>query len=313
MKIFTLEDYNQIIFDGFSYQLPEPVSVAIKSLSKEIDTFAPQGAAVVEDKTKRHFQSANKKSRVKRNDSYEDWNAVRSFKTTVIEKKEGAEKIANDIRACLNKISSKNYDNQKDEIIKLVREVSQFEESDVRSIAIAIYDIASNNKFNSLIYANLYKELSATFSELAEPFEEFLSAYNDNISKIIHADPNDDYDKYCEYIKTNDRRHALSTFLSNLVKIDYLSKDRIIDVILNSQNTILDYVDKDNKTNEVDEITENLSIFVSILRDELKGCAGWTKIIENINKCAQMKAKEKKSLSSRSVFKYMDILDTVNK
>jgi hypothetical protein len=313
MKIFTLEDYNQIIFDGFSYQLPGGVSTVIKSLAKEVDAFAPQGAAVVEDKTKKAFHTANKKSRVKRNDSYEDWNAVRSFKSTVIEKKEGSEKIANDIRACLNKISSKNYDSQKDEIIKLVQEVSQFEESDVRSIATAIYDIASNNKFNSLIYANLYKELSAAFSELAEPFEEFLDSYKENVSKINHADPNDDYDKYCEYIKANDKRRAISTFLSNLVKIDYLSKERIIDVILNSQNIILDYVDTENKTNEVDEITENLSIFVSILRDDLKGSAGWTKIIENINKCAQMKAKEKKSLSSRSVFKYMDILDTVNK
>jgi hypothetical protein len=313
MKIFTLEDYNQIIFDGFSYQLPGTISLIVQSLTKEVETFAPQGSVVTEDKTKRPFNSVNKKSRVRRNDSHEDWNAGRSFKSTVIEKKEGSDKIANDIRACLNKISSKNYDNQKVEIIKLVEELSQMDKSDTRSVALAIYDIASNNKFNSLIYANLYKELSTAFSELAEPFDEFLDSYKENVSKINHADPNDDYDKYCEYIKANDKRRAISTFLSNLVKIDYLSKDRIIDVILNSQNIILDSVDTENKTNEVDEITENLSIFVSILRDDLKGHPDWIKIIDNINKCAQMKAKDKKSLSSRSVFKYMDILENINK
>jgi len=316
MKIFTLEDYNQIIFDGFSYQLPEPVSLIITSLTKEIDTFAPLPlvSSINEDKSKKGFQSANgKKPRVKRNESYEDWNAVRSFKSTVIEKKEGIEKLMNDIRACLNKISNKNYDNQKEEIIKLVQEISQYNEVDICSVALAIYDIASNNKFNSLIYANLYKEIIAVYPKLIEPFEEFVTSYNESLIHINHADPNTDYDKYCEYIKTNDRRKAAATYLSNLVKINYLSKERIIDVILNSQTIIMEYVELENKTNEVDEITENLSIFVTILKDDLKEVKGWDRIIDNINVCSKMKTKEKKSLSSRSVFKYMDILDTINK
>lgn len=314
MKIFTLEDYNQIIFDGFSYQLPVDVFAVITALSKEVESFAPASASVSEDKTKRGFQSTNnKKPRVRRNDSNEDWNAIRSFKSTVIEKKEGTEKTLNDIRACLNKISSKNYDSQKEQIIVLIKEIAQQCEdaSQVQSVSASIYDIASNNKFNSVVYANLYKELVSQFNELGEPFEEFVALYSDSITKIGYADPNEDYDRYCEYIKLNDRRKSISTFLSNLLKIGFVNKERIIDIILNSQNLINEFVDSENKTNDVDEITENVSIFITLLRDDLRDEPGWTKITENIIKCSQLKAKEKKSLSSRTVFKYMDIVKTV--
>ena len=80
---------------------------------------------------------------------------------------------------------------------------------------------------------------------------------------------------------------------------------------MNSQNLINEYVDSENKTNDVDEITENVSIFITLLRDDLRDEPGWIKITENIIKCSQLKAKEKKSLSSRTVFKYMDIVKTV--
>jgi len=310
MKIFTLDQYNEIIFEGFSSKLPATTISIIEALIKEVDSVSPP---VPSQPEKKPVFAPNKKHRGRRNDSHEDWNAVRNFKTTVIEKKEGLEKTLNDMRACLNKISAKNYDGQKDQIISLIEDIKSHTDNEIGSVAQSIYEIASNNKFNSLIYAGLYKELVSAFPELVCPFDAFVSSFVDSIIKISSVDPNTDYDKYCEYNKLNDRRKAISTFLSNLVKVEYLSYNRLIDIVVGLQNTILESIDIENKSNEVDEITENVYIFITMLHSDLKSHQEWDKVIENVHKCASMKAKDKKSLSSRAVFKYMDIVDMINK
>jgi hypothetical protein len=45
------------------------------------------------------------------------------FKATVIEKKDGIEKLINDIKVALNKISAKNYDQQKDSVIQTIQTI----------------------------------------------------------------------------------------------------------------------------------------------------------------------------------------------
>jgi len=310
MKIYNLEDYNQIIFEGFSYQLPESTLALITELKKEIDTFAP-APAPADDKLKRGFHFGGKKIKNRRNESAEDWNALKSFKSTVMDKKEGADKILNDIRACLNKISGKNYDSQKEGITKHIEDLFEENEDELHKVANALFDVAGNNKFNSLIYANLFKELSERFPKLWENFDAFLTSYKQSISSINYADPNSDYDKYCENNKSNDRRKAISTYLSNLNMIGFIKNDITVEIVMYLLKHINEYIDSENKTNEVEEITENLYLFITLLNNHLKNEAQWALVIENIETIAKMKSKEKKSLSSRAVFKYMDILDAL--
>uniref|UniRef100_A0A6C0B6W5 MIF4G domain-containing protein n=1 Tax=viral metagenome TaxID=1070528 RepID=A0A6C0B6W5_9ZZZZ len=308
MKIYNLEDYNQIIFEGFSYQLPESILTVVNDLRKEIELFAPLSSVQVDDKLKRGFQFGGKKIKNRKNENAEDWNTVKSFKTTVIDKKEGVDKILNDIRACLNKISSKNYESQKECIFKHMEELLPI---DIQKVSNALFDVAGNNKFNSIIYANLLKEMVDLFPNLSEHFDLFLMSYKQSISSIIYADPNSDYDKYCENNKLNDRRKAISTYLSNLNIIGFIDNTVVIEVVTYLLQYINEYIDSENKTNEVEEITENLYLFITLLNNHLKNEDKWYLVIENIENIAKMKSKEKKSLSSRAVFKYMDILDAL--
>uniref|UniRef100_A0A6C0B2Q0 MIF4G domain-containing protein n=1 Tax=viral metagenome TaxID=1070528 RepID=A0A6C0B2Q0_9ZZZZ len=314
MKIYNLEDYNQIIFEGFSYQLPESILTVINKLRKEVEAFAPLSTSSVlpnDDKSKKGFHFGGKKTKNRKNDGVEDWNAIKSFKTTVIDKKEGVDKILNDIRACLNKISSKNYDSQKEGILKHIEELLVENEDEINKVSRALFDVAGNNKFNSLIYANLLKELSELYPKLSEHFRDLLILYKESISTINYADPNSDYDKYCENNKLNDRRKAISTYLSNLNIIGFISNIIIIEIVNCLLQHINEYIETENKTNEVEEITENLYLFIILLNDHLKHEIEWKVIINNIENIAKMKSKEKKSLSSRAVFKYMDILDVL--
>jgi hypothetical protein len=64
--------------------------------------------------------------------------------------------------------------------------------------------------------------------------------------------------------------------------------------------------------NEVEEITQNIFLLVSQSHSHLKSMVEWNDVIENIRVLSLMKAKDKASLSSRSIFKYMDIMDKIN-
>jgi len=315
MKLYKLDDYNQITFDGILIKLPDRSIDIIKNLTKEIEIISPSSLQLQVSSDDRSRKSSlfnnNKRGKNRKNETFEDLSAIRNFKTTVIEKKEGTEKVINDIRTSLNKISSKNYEKQRDVLVSLIKEAGFEEKDEMEKIANSIYDVASNNKFNSIIYANLFKELATHFIELNEFVELFIERYNSSIDAMYYVDQNSDYDKYCEYNKSNDKRKALSNFLSNMTIIDFVSKDKIMFVILNLLKLIDHYVEEEGKTNEVDEITENVFIFITTLNNYFHDYLEWQIVIETVYRFSKMKSKEKKSLSSRAVFKYMDLLDAI--
>ena len=123
IKYYSLNDFNTILFDNMEYTLPDTILSIIGQLSKQfIDTpvittsttspysnrandaagFHNARGANAMMKKKKYSNGNNVQKEV----TNESWEHLRSFKTTKIEKKEGNEKIMNDIRICLNKICS---------------------------------------------------------------------------------------------------------------------------------------------------------------------------------------------------------------
>jgi len=343
---YQLDDYNKIIFDGLYGDLSIGVMQIIKVLTEEINKASAQAPVMPtntyqkpNDKYKKPMQSNNtnylKRTKVNKPVNDADWQTLRvPFKTTQIDKKEGIEKSINDIRICLNKISNKNYEAQRDVILELLKNIiinnKEEEESDdeeeeeeedskikadeeITKVATAIFDIASNNKFFSEIYADLYKDLIQSYRVFNDIIASFIKKYKDSIYDIHYVDPNLEYDKFCEYNKKNDRRKALSAFITNLMKKDIINKPIIIDIIVLFQELVFTYIDEPNKMNEVEEITEIIFILVTSAFNSCNSLVEWNKVMENIVTCSQLKAKERVSISSRAIFKYMDIIDTCKK
>jgi len=322
---YNLNDFNNILFDDFQYKLSNDVYDIIKDLTTKL------GVSTEKEKEKKpDFQ----KPRNKRNStlytqdakSEEAWTQLRSFKSTVVEKKtEGVEKTMNDIRSCLNKISTKNYEAKKNEIIELIETLflNNLEESvdvdlqvnhnqEIEKIANNIFEIASTNKFFSELYAELYKSLIGRFEIFKDILNVFIENFTDTMYKINYVSPNDDYDKFCEYNKLNDIRKATSVFIVNLVKKEVLDPVLLLKICVKTLSIVTEYVDEPNRVNEVEEITENIFLLVSQSHSSVKSIVQWNDIIENIRVLSQMKAKDKPSLSSRTIFKYMDIMDKIN-
>ena len=345
-KIYTVDDYNNIVIDGFEYSLSDDVKTIIQNLNSEMEILSVDNANFQNGniqgnyiknpvKSKRPYYSnsnsgnPNKNQRIKQSGSNnrldEDWqNAKPVFKATTIEKKEGVEKQINDIRICLNKITNKNYQSQCDSIIEMLKNITcENDETAVddttndtfATVSNALFDIASNNKFYSEIYADLTVELTKHFSIFSEMVDGFIDKYRESLQDIKVVDSTENYDLHCTYNKINDKRKAMTTFIVNLMKKEMITHELVCELLFSMMSTIYDYLDEEKRTSEVEEITENVFIMITMSHAGLKNKVGeqWSKIEEKIQEISQMKSKEKKSLSSRSLFKYKDIVDFLHK
>lgn len=321
--VYKLEDYNEITTAGFDYVLPTGVITLLQKLHRDLADIIPIQESVKSThssmmagpspiRKSRHYP--NKKSSYHNNIVKDDSWEKPKFVVTKMEEKVGVEKSLNDLRICLNKISNKNYDIQRDTIFKHIDEIIETNNSaDIETIARAIFDIASTNKFYSELYAMLFKELYNKHSLFKDTMELVFAQYLENISKIETIDPNVDYDKYCDNNKVNDKRKATSMFIINLMKQSILEKERIITIINHLLDLVMQYVDEPNRINEVDEITENIFIMVTSAMPDMKESFQSSGIINKISQCSQYNAKDRLSISSRAIFKYMDAVDVMKK
>jgi hypothetical protein len=249
-----------------------------------------------------------------------DWNSGKTFKVTTKVVKEGTEKLLTDIRISLNKLSNKNMETQQEQIIQNIEKIleeTQDKVQDINKIAKIIFDTAVSNKFYSELYADLYNNLIAKFDTVfKDQLGDLLNNYKVSINDINFVDPNKDYDGYCEYTKKNDVRKAITTFIVNLVKKNILSETDILDIIMYLEDLVFKYAEEEGRTNELEEIVENLFILITQSEAVLTNAEFWLeKIIPNIHELSKLRKKDAskyKSMTSRATFKLMDIIDKLN-
>ena len=338
-RYYSIQNIDDLRFTGFQYTLPKNVLEILQNLENElqitnVDIVETTGGSSGnphkkyndESKSKRHGggDHRNYRNQKMKELTNDDWEMIRSFKTTKIEKKEGVEKSINNIRILLNKISNKNYDTQKIVIIDSVAEFlqettgeggeihSSSSVEDIEKITQSIFDIVSSNKFFSEIYANLYKELIDRFDIFDVLLKNYIHTYKISIDEIHFVDPNKDYDGFCSYTKINDNRRAMTLFIINMYKIKVLQEELIVDILQYFILRTLEYIDSENRSNELEEITENIFLIISNIQTQIVNNPVWNNdILPNIWRISQMKFKEHKSLSNRVIFKYMDIIESI--
>ena len=347
--IYQLKDFTDITFDGFNYSLPEETIQIISSLSLEVgspsyiktpvfrkrenplkstglggtdsipDYFGSNNSNNNTNNNTNNTNNSNfKKKRGNKNMEIindDDWEALRNFQTTKIEKKEGIESNIDIIRSYLNKITDKNYVDMKNKIVEILNQMDSedINNEEISRISSIIFEIASTNRFYSKIYADLYSELIQQFEPMRFIFQKSFDSFMDLFQTIEYVDPSVDYDRFCKNNKTNEKRKALSTFFINLMTNKMISKEKIIHIIHHLLSQIHEFISVEDKKNEVDELTENI---VLLFKKELfsqKDCE--TKVTADMNITelieffANCKVKDFKSLTNKSIFKFMDMID----
>lgn len=307
---YNLNDYNAILFGNESSN-ETPMNYTLPSYTLDVIQFLSNkfGAIVVD------IVEKPKKQKYYSKPQEESWINPSGFKpTTFIEKPVGTDKIMNDIRISLNKISNKNYDINKDIIIgllnDLVNEQKEDIEKEISKIGNNIFDIASTNKFFSEIYAKLYKDISEKFPEIFNKILlSFLEGFTNTMKTIVYVSQKDDnYDDFCKYNKDNDKRKATSMFIVNLVKNNVIRPEILANIIETVQTILNTYMNEENKVNEVEEIVENMYILLTNNDSFLKSIIN-TEIMTFIQRISKLNHKDVSSISTRAIFKCLDIVD----
>jgi len=237
-------------------------------------------------------------------------------------KKEDIEIKINDIRLNLNKLTDKNYIDIKNKIIQIIDQDdndndsnsndsnsndSNSNETNILKIGLLIFEIASNNKFYSKIYANLYSDFIKKYKIMSLILEKNLNEYYKIFENIEYADSIQDYDKFCKITKINEKRKSLSTFLFNLASNSIINKETLFKLLTKLMNDVLILMSLENKTNEINELTENITILYD--PEYFKDFNGIEDFLKIIKKIATMDIqKEYPSFTKKIKFKYMDII-----
>uniref|UniRef100_A0A6C0KG52 MIF4G domain-containing protein n=1 Tax=viral metagenome TaxID=1070528 RepID=A0A6C0KG52_9ZZZZ len=296
VKKYSFDFFTNLSFIDHDYQLPISTLEIIKELEKKVGS-----------------PNYVKTPIFKKRENNDEWSTIRSFKTTKISDiNTDYDKLFSAVKDILNKITCDNYNTMKDKLLLEMRSYNINEEN-MSKICKSIFSIATNNKFYSKVYAQLYKVLIETYEDFkniySTSFEEFIKIF-DNI-EFINSE--DDYDEYCRVNKLNEMRKALTIFFVNLMKLDVISENKIIHLIIKLQNLVNNYQEMQEKRNVNVYIADILYLFIVEGKENIKNNKNFYDVIKyNIKQIVEIDTKVNKGITNKMIFKYMDILDKMN-
>jgi len=316
MVTYTLQDFNAIIFNGFNFTLNEDIIQKINELAGQVGSPTYIKTPVFQKKDKNPESSFSLISKRRKDPRYihptSDHDKI--FNATKILHKTGLDGDIDLIRSYLNKITDRTYQDMKTNIIGILDrlfEEDSIKEPEIMRISSYLFEFASTNRYFSKLYADLYTELVNKYEcmklTLDASFHSFLKMFAD----IEYVDPDVNYDEFCKINKINEKRKALSTFFVNLCANQLLAQDKLVDLAHVMLQRVVEYISIPDKKAHVDEYSENIAILFNkevyaTITDKL--IDGKT-IMEIITMLATSKAKTYPSLSSKCIFKYMDLID----
>ena len=326
---YNLQQITDISFSGFKFEIPEDTCNMINYLCAQVGSSGLTTNIYQKTDTKSSdntFTNGGLKNNKKKKGnkgmevSIDEWESIRTFQTTKIEQKSGIDAEIDQIRLFLNKLTDKTFLDMREKIIAKLDIIcaESTNAEDITKMGTMLYELCSTNKFYSKIFADLFAEMASKYDWLMlifdEKYKNIMAQYND----IKYVDSEKDYDGFCEMNKINEKRRAITSFLLHLTINGFIQKSELVNILKNLLTMIINIVNQNDRKNEIDELTENVAIiFDKELIDEVVDDAddeedyyvGNQSIIDTVNSLAKSKAKDYPSLSNKSIFKYMDLIE----
>ena len=246
----------------------------------------------------------------RKNYENQNWDTFRNFKKTIIVNEDvtDIEKLRMDVRDLLNKLTAKTYDNIKRQLIERLK---NNDNSILSKICPIIFEISSNNMFYSLEYATLFKALIEQFPDILALFKSNFKNFLDIFKQIEYVNPDENYNDYCRINKINEKRRSQSKFFANLMVLNIVPVAEILKIVITLQERVVFYINDEVNKNNIEEIVENITIILETIYDNVnKDNAHLKLIIMNIKWVLDNEG-DYNAISSKTTFKYMDILDNL--
>lgn len=320
MIIHTIEDiYNIKNNSSSNFNIEKNIIDILTSLTKNIENIPQLSQNIIENQENKYYV---KKNNYKKNydDTWRNKNIITPtptpthmptpIKITKMEKKQGIDLYIDEIRFNLNKITLKNFDIIEKFLIDKLNLImnnysDNIENDDIKILGKELFKIMSNNMVYSELYTKLYMKLMLkfTFMEkvLKNNFDEFISVFNN----IEFINPDEDYDKYCEINKMNEKRRSLTLFYIHLMNNNAIEKIKIINII----EKLYEKIDGILNNNICEELSEIIFIIIKNGNRCLKTHPKWKSIYSKIVSFSKMKSNIKIGISNKFIFKFMDIIE----
>lgn len=333
---YTLLEIQQIVSNGFQFIIPSEIVNSLNNLAYEVlgesndsvnNIFNSTNCNTFKIKNISNKNASlsgnNRRNKNRRGQNFEtneeEWKTP--FQATKLEQRVGIEANINILRTSLNKLTDKKFLEIRETIINELNFIygSYLEEEDNQKVCNMIYDTVSSNKFYSKVFVDLYTELINTYKSIRDHFNEQIKFENilANYNNIQYADPNTNYDQFCDNNKNNEKRRGLSLFYVNLALNGVIPKSTVVLILVELLKNIMEKINETGNKEIVDELTENVIILYNkdilnsdeIDEDDDEYLIDDENITDTLTKLSEAKVKNYKSLTSKSIFKYMDLLN----
>lgn len=219
------------------------------------------------------------------------------------------ELLNNNLRVFLNKISANNYDIQKENIIHILDILDKKE--GLNETLLLYLDISTINRSLIDIYIKLWVDILERYDTKNEYTILLKNKYTNSIKNVRYIDPDVDYDNHCKINKENDKRRNLILFMGKMIKKEYFSINELITLI----NSIILIVRENSKDitsiNITNEYVELLYLCFNDNIELIQQTSEWNNINNFIQEYIKIDKVNNKGISSRAVFKMMDINEKI--
>jgi len=307
--VYPMNVFDELTNEGFDYTLSDKVLSIINRIATKVG--APNYV-----KTPIFQKKHGKKNRRKRPNNKtkeltdKEWEAFRTFEKTTYEKKtDGVHKVISDIYGLLNKMTNSNYDETYEDITDSIDSViSEMNDEDLQKITEQIFTVASSNQFYSEIYAKLFKDVSTKYSVFKDNFNK---AYRNitNILENLESCDESNYEELCRINKENDKRKALVCFIVNCAKEELIETDSIYTVASSFIDMFKENIMEEDKKIVCEELSEIIYIMFEHGFHLFKTCPDFSELWDTVVELSELNTKMYPSLTNKSVFKILDIVD----
>lgn len=222
------------------------------------------------------------------------------------------DKVIGDLKVNLNKLTSKNYDKLYEKISLIINNYN--DSNFFKEVVNVIFNVISRNKINGIIFSKLFKDLSSNNNYFNTLLNTELNNFHKSFEDIKYVSPNENYDKFCVYIKENENKVSLSLFFLECYKNNMINIDEIEKIIKNCINLFTENIIYLNNSNICEELINNIHILLKGIlsidneKEKEKNRSIFNDVLFDLN---IENIKNDKSFNNKIKFKIMDIQDLI--
>ena len=204
-----------------------------------------------------------------------------------------------------NKITEKTYDKLSDEIFSLISQNI----SDKEKVCATFFRVVLNNSFYCHLYAKLFKRFIEITDEFAIVLEKQITNYVKEIKNIVYVSPNENYDKYCDYVKKVETVKNFTSFLIQCLKEDVLKSNAIMELAITFQNCCLHDIDNDENLLLNEIYVANIALIVKDTYKLVFENEKWEQFVNNHKTLMESQGCGK---NKKMHFKLLDVSEQIN-